>query len=153
MLVQLRPAVRSFHQRWYYEPVPSVVEPAPTRSKRVSKLPQRLTSSRLGEVGTVSPTLDPSRLGLVIRVPGSTDGADSSSSNGEQISVSSEVSVPLLGTRSLSGRPSSVLRGSSGGIPPSSSRTEPIADDPTDRFSIRLWAPGHGTARAVPQYR
>jgi hypothetical protein len=34
------------HQRWYYEPVSSVVESVPTRSKRVSKLPQRLTSSR-----------------------------------------------------------------------------------------------------------
>jgi hypothetical protein len=129
---------RQVGQRWYYDPVSPAPVAAPVLSKRISKPPPRLTSSQLG---TVSSILDPSRLGLVIRVPGSTDGADSSSSNGERVSGSSEASVPLLGTRSLSARPYPVLRGSSGGIPPSSSRVASIAGAPTDRFSVRLLFP------------
>jgi hypothetical protein len=39
---------RPVHQRWYYEPISSVPANAPMRSKRESKQPQRLTSSRLG---------------------------------------------------------------------------------------------------------
>jgi hypothetical protein len=49
------PSRRPVRQRWFYEPVSAVVESVPTRSKRVSKQPQRLTSSRLGEVVSVLP--------------------------------------------------------------------------------------------------
>jgi hypothetical protein len=62
-----KPAHRPVSQRWHYEPVSPVSTTMPSelsRSKRRSKPPQRLTSSRLGHVSSTA-SIHPGVLGLL----------------------------------------------------------------------------------------
>ncbi len=151
------PSRRRAGQRWYLEDATlSVPVVGPTRSKRQSQPPQRLTSSKLGVVSVGS--LD-SRLGLFggIACPmnmSSVDGGLSPSelvytapSGSRQIesneSVSSGIPVSSDPGFSLAVRQSRRSLSSSSGPPPPphlSSVGASVAT-PTNRFSIRLLFP------------
>jgi hypothetical protein len=149
------PSRRRVGERWYYEDATrSVPVVEPTRPKRQSQPPQRLTSSKLG---VVSVGLASSRLRLFINSmnTSSVDGglsphelvytAPSNSSSRIENNASNSSGVPVASDPGLSlvVRQSPRPLSSSSGPPPPPHLSSVGGDaaTPTDQFSIRLLFP------------